>query len=102
LVGKPPDVNVKVIKKVPRRCYVCREVGCKGVGGRVHCPVMKKRIAPNIDDGVVVSDKPKKKRRKRQCQVCATYGQSGMNCSIGTSNKEKCKYFYVDGKPKEE
>jgi hypothetical protein len=96
LVGKPPDV--KVIKKAGRRCYVCKEVGCAGVGGRVHCPVMK-RIANDV--GIGVSDMPKKKRRKRQCQLCFRYGPSGMNCSIGTSNKDRCKFFYGDGKRKE-
>jgi hypothetical protein len=89
------------VAKGKRRCFVCREVGCAGVGGRVHCPVMKKWIGPNIDDGIVVSDRPKKKRRKRQCQVCFKYGTSDKNCSIGTSNKEKCKYFYINEKPKE-
>jgi hypothetical protein len=99
LVGKNPIDERRPIIKLQKQCGVCRRIGCKGLGGRKHCPEMKKRMA---DSGL--NDGPRPLRRKqekiRQCQICLQYGQNGLNCITGSGNKNWCKYFDVDGKIK--
>jgi hypothetical protein len=91
MVGdRPIEINKQQYR---RRCFVCRIEGCKGVGGRVHCPLSKKRKL----DGVVVQER---QRKLRQCQVCKQYGPPRVNCVSGSGNKTKCKNFHPDGRPK--
>jgi hypothetical protein len=78
IVGKaaPLSVVAAPAKKRKRKCGVCRMEGCKGSGGREHCPLSqtstskKKRLE---------SSSSKKRGTRihgpRQCQLCVQYSQ---------------------------
>lgn len=94
LVGNNP-ADDSGPRKQARHCGVCGAVGCSGLGGYIHCPQNKK---PNIDGMLVETAK---KRKKRQCKVCQKHGPEGLNCGIGSGNQMRCKYYNIDGDPKE-
>lgn len=98
-----PVDELSQTKPGPRRkCGVCRRVGCKGLGGRMHCPIVK-RVALATFATLVFCETPKKKRQPRQprqCQVCLQYGAVGLNCQKGSGNREMCKYYHLNGKKK--
>ena len=81
-----------------RRCGVCREYSCKGLGEQILCPKHPASV-PKQKDGIVSNPK---KRQKRQCRVCLEYGPEGviMNCEKGSGNQKKCKFFMLDGSQK--
>jgi hypothetical protein len=90
LVGKNPMDDVGPKPKPLKKCGYCKQVGCKGLGGRKHCPEMKKRMA---EFGIVELPPMKKQQKIRQCQVCLQNGSEGQNCKTGSGNKVWCKYF---------
>jgi hypothetical protein len=97
LVGKNPMDDVGPKPKPLKKCGYCKQVGCKGLGGRKHCPEMKKRMA---EFGIVELPPMKKQQKIRQCQVCLQYGSEGQNCKTGSGNKVWCKYFDLEGNRK--
>ena len=96
----PVDELGQTKRRPRRKCGVCRRVGCKGLGGRMHCPVVKRMAF----DTLFFCETPKKKRQPRQprqCQVCLQYGAVGLNCRKGSGNREMCKYYHhLNGKKK--
>ena len=80
------------VKRATKRCGVCRIAGCKGLGARIHCPVMKSRINAGL-----VACPPKK---IRQCQVCLEFGPYGLNCRTGSGNRKLCMYYDLMGRCK--
>lgn len=85
-----------------RRCGVCREYFCNGLGQQILCPKHPNYSPANQDGIVTVTVTKPKKRRKRQCQVCLEYGpeELNLNCEKGSGNQKKCKFFTLDGSPK--
>ena len=99
LVGNnPSDNNGPKRMKIKRRCGVCREYSCKGLGEQILCP-KHPAFVPKQKDGIAANPK---KRKKRQCRVCLQHGPEGvnLNCEKGSGNQKKCKYFMLDGSQK--
>ena len=102
LVGNnPSDNNGPKQPKKDRRCGVCREFSCNGLGRHIWCP-KHPAYKPKNQDGIVTNPKKKQKRQKRQCQVCLEYGPADLklNCEKGSGNPSKSKFFTRDGSPK--
>jgi hypothetical protein len=94
LVGNNPNDSIAVGTKRKRKCGVCRNEGCKGLGGRQYCNQFHKQ------EGVVAQNEKIRQQKLRQCQLCSVWGGRGVNCVIGSGDKKKCKYFHINGQPK--
>ena len=102
LVGNnPSDNNGPKQPKKDRRCGVCREFSCNGLGRHIYCP-KHPAYKPKNKDGIVTNPKKKQKRQKRQCKVCLEWGPAELklNCEKGSGNRSKCKFFTLGGLPK--
>lgn len=86
LIGDNPIEKVVGFNNKRRyRCAVCQTLGCAGAVRRAYCPTAKAKQAGLPE--------PTEKIYSKQCSVCAMWGPKWLNCGIGSTKRDRCKYF---------
>ncbi len=88
LVGDKPADNVVVSTKKKRKCGVCRNEGCKGLGGHQYCDKF------NSQDGIIVHKMKIRHQKVCQCQLCIVWGGHGLKQHDRKQRQEVYAFSY--------
>eukprot|EP00804_Cyclotella_cryptica_P030502 CCRYP_008559-RA/>CCRYP_008559-RA protein AED:0.95 eAED:0.95 QI:0/0/0/0.33/1/1/3/0/557 len=86
LVGSNPLDATEGKMRKRRCCRLCGEDDCKGRGGRQYCKNNHQNglTSPQENPNCTVV------RKKRQCQLCASFGVNGLiNCGTGSGDRRR-------------